>query len=41
MSSDIEQAAVEDQATVRNLALMVVGFSVLTAVLIVVALMVT
>ncbi|MEK9747854.1 MAG: hypothetical protein VW443_10420 [Pseudomonadales bacterium] len=41
MSSDIEQAAVEDQATVRNLALMVVGFGVLTAVLIVVALMVT
>ena len=41
MSSDIEQAAVEDQATVRNLALMVVGFGVLMAVLIVVALMVT
>lgn len=41
MSSDIEQAAVEDQATVRNLAFMVVGFGVLTAVLIVVALMVT
>lgn len=41
MSSEIEQAEAEDQVTIKNLALMVVGFGVLTAVLIVVALIVT
>ena len=41
MSSEIEQAEAEDQVTIKNLAFMVVGFGVLTAVLIVVALIVT